>query len=230
MSGNNLLDGGAGNDYLSGGSGQELFIGRIGNDTIKTGAGADVIAFNAGDGQDIVAASAGQDDVLSLGGGIGYSDLTFRVVGSDLVLDTGATENLTFKSWYTGSTNKSVLTLQVVAEAMAGFDAGSSDPLLNKKVQTFDFAQLVNAFDAARAADPGLTSWALTNGLAQYHLSGSDDAALGGDLAYQYGKNGTLAGIGFDKAQDVLTSAQFGTQAQTLRPLATLQDGFVPLS
>jgi uncharacterized protein YuzE len=87
----------------------------------------------------------------------------------------------------------------------------------------------VGAFDAARTADPSLTTWALTNGLTQYHLSGSDDAALGGDLAYQYGVNGTVAGIGFDKAQDVLTSAQFGTQAQTLRPLASLQDGVTPL-
>jgi len=69
----------------------------------------------------------------------------------------------------------------------------------------------------------------LTNGLAQFHLSGSDTDALGGDLAYQYGENASLAGIGFNKAQDVLASPQFGTQAQTLRPLATLQDGFVPL-
>ncbi|HEX9278753.1 MAG TPA: hypothetical protein VGA51_20460, partial [Casimicrobiaceae bacterium] len=185
---------------------------------------------NKGDGQDIVNASTGQDNVLSLGGALNYSDFAFRVVGSDLVLDTGTSENITFKDWYTGTTNKSVLTLQVIAEAMAGFDANSTDPLLNKKVQAFDFSQLVNAFDAARAADPGLTSWALTNGLAQFHLSGSDTDALGGDLAYQYGENGTLAGVGFNKAQDVLTGAGFGTQAQTLRPLATLQDGFVPLS
>jgi len=168
--------------------------------------------------------------VLSLGGGIAYSDLVFRVMGSDLVLDTGASESLTFKSWYTGTTNKSVLTLQVVAEAMAGFNPTGGDPLLDNKIETFNFQGLVNAFDAARAADPGLTSWALTNGLAQFHLSGSDTDALGGDLAYQYGENGTLAGVGFNKAQDVLTGAGFGTQAQTLRPLATLQDGFVPLS
>jgi hypothetical protein len=41
-----------------------------------------------------------------------------------------------------------------------------------------------------------------------------------------------LAGIGFGKAQDVVTGAGFGTQAQaqTLRPLASLQDGVTPLS
>ena len=164
------------------------------------------------------------------GSGLLYASLTFQKSSSDLVLNVSATDKITFKSWYSSSANKNVLDLQVVAEAMAAFDPASSDPLLNHKVQTFDFQGLVGAFDAARAANPGLTTWALTNGLTQYHLSGSDDAALGGDLAYQYGVNGTVAGIGFDKAQDVLTSAQFGTQAQTLRPLASLQDGVTPLS
>jgi len=79
--------------------------------------------------------------------------------------------------------------------------------------------------DGIRVSAP----WALTNGLTQYHLSDSDDAALGGDLAYQYGVNGTVPSIGFDKVQDVLTSSQFGTQAQTLRPLVSLQDGVTPL-
>ncbi len=230
MSGNNLLDGGAGSDWLSGGSGNDLLIGRTGNDVIKGGTGTDVIAFNKGDGQDVVDATAGQSDALSLGGGITYQDLALSKQNDDLVVGTGNGESVTLKSWYASSANHAVLNLQVIAEAMAGFDANSADPLLNKKVQTFDFTQLVNAFDAARAADPGLTSWALTNALAQYHLSGSDNAALGGDLAYQYGLNGTLAGIGFDKAQDVLAGAQFGTQAQTLRPLASLQDGVTPLS
>jgi len=229
-SGNNLLDGGAGNDWLSRGAGNDLLIGGTGNDVIKGGAGTDVIAFNKGDGQDVVDATAGQNDALTLGGGITYQDLALSKQNDDLVVEVGNGESITLSSWYAAQANHTVLNLQVIAEAMAGFDANSADPLLNKKVQTFDFTQLVNAFDAARAADPGLTSWALTNGLAQYHLSGSDDAALGGDLAYQYGLNGTLAGIGLDKAQDVLTSAQFGTQAQALRPLASLQDGVTPLS
>ncbi len=227
---NGYFNGGAGVDSLTGGAGAEFYLGGTGNDTINTGTGFDILAFNKGDGSDIVNASASQDNVLSLGSTIAYSDLFFRVSGTDLILDTGVGEGLTFKDWYTGTGNKSVLTLQVIAEAMAQFDPSSVDPLLNRKVQTFDFAQLANAFDAARAADPSLPSWALLNGLTQFHLSGSDTDALGGDLAYQYGENGTLAGVGFNKAQDVLTGAGFGTQAQTLRPLATLQDGFVPLS
>jgi hypothetical protein len=38
-----------------------------------------------------------------------------------------------------------------------------------------------------------------------------------------------VAGIGFGKAQDVVTGAGFGSQAQTLRSLASLQDGVTPL-
>lgn len=46
----------------------------------------------------------------------------------------------------------------------------------------------------------------MMNALLELHLAGSDDAALGGDLAYQ-----------------------FGMQAKSLRPLATLREGPVKL-
>lgn len=92
-------------------------------------------------------------------------------------------------------------------------------------MQNFDFKGLVGAFDNVRSATPTLSSWALTNALTQFHLSGSDSAALGGDLAYQYGSNGTLAGIGVAAAQQVLGETGFGGQAQTLHSLASLQVG-----
>jgi len=113
---------------------------------------------------------------------------------------------------------------------MASFDAGSSDPLSNTKVQDFDFSALVRAYDEARAADENLTRWGMMNTLLEARLAASDTEALGGDLAFQYGLNGTLAGIGLGAAQDVLSSAQFGIQAQTLGPLESLQQGAVRLS
>jgi hypothetical protein len=88
----------------------------------------------------------------------------------------------------------------------------------------------VSRFDQVLAQTPGLTSWAMTNALLQFHLSGSDDAALGGDLAYWYGKNGSLDGIGLQMAQQVIGAASFGAEAQALRPFSGLQDGFVKLS
>jgi hypothetical protein len=96
-------------------------------------------------------------------------------------------------------------------------------------VQTFDFLGLVSAYDEARAASPGLTSWAVTNALLQFHLSSSDDAAIGGDLAYWYGMNGGLGGIGVAAAQEVIGAAGFGSEAQSLRPFSGLQEGLVRL-
>jgi len=82
----------------------------------------------------------------------------------------------------------------------------------------------------ARAETPGLTSWTLTNALLQFHLSGSDDSALGGDLAYWYGKNAGFTGIGLQAAQQVIGSPGFGSDAQQLHAFSGLQDGFVKLS
>ena len=80
------------------------------------------------------------------------------------------------------------------------------------------------------AADPGLSSWDLTNALLDFHLGSSDTAALGGDLAYQYALNGNLSGISVVSAHNVVDSAQFGTQAQTLQPLQSLQQRVVKLA
>ncbi len=229
-SGTALFNGGAGTDTITGGAAAEVYLGGLGNDTYTTAGGNDVILFNKGDGQDIFATGGTGSDTVSLGGGIAYTDLTFTKSSNDLVLKTGGTDQITFKNWYAATPSKPVLNLQMIAEAMAGFEAGGSDPLKDQKVENFDFAGLAGAFDAARVANPGLTSWALTNALTSFQLAGSDSAAMGGDLAYQYGKNGTLAGIGMTSAQQVIGDAGFGTQAQTLRPLATIQEGAVRLS
>lgn len=223
--GNNYFYGGSGNDNLTGNTGNEFFIGGLGNDTYTTNTGADIIAFNNGDGQDSVNASTGADNTVSLGGGIDYNNLTLTKTGNNLILKTGGTNQLTFVNWYLSApTNKSVLNLQVIAEAMAGF--GGGDPLRSKKVHQFDFQGIVSAFDTAGAP----ANWSMLTALTTYHLGGSDTAALGGDLAYQYGKNLTLAGIGVGPVQTILSSGSFGSSAQTLQPLANLQVGAERLS
>jgi hypothetical protein len=113
---------------------------------------------------------------------------------------------------------------------MSDYAPGGSDPLCDHKVETFSFGALVEAFDKARAADATLTSWAVANALASFQLAGSDSAALGGDLAYQYGLNGSLAGIGVAPALDILGNPAFGASAQPLTPLAGLQVGPLRLS
>src|SRR5207245_1854013 len=168
----------AGNDSFLDGAGDACIAGGAGADAIKAGAGRDILAFNRGDGRDTITGGGDGGNTLSLGGGIRYSDLSFSKAGTDLVVDTGADDRMVFKDWYAGS--KSVLTLQLVLDATDEFDAGSSDPLRNHRVESFNFLGLVSAFDQARTQSPGLTSWALTNALLQFHLSGSDDAAIGG--------------------------------------------------
>ena len=222
-----LLSGGGGDDALVGGEGGDFLAGDTGNDTIETGAGANVIAFNAGGGTDVVSSAAGASNTLSLGGGIGYDGLSLSKSGSDLVVNAGGDDRLTLKDWYGGKDN--VVNLQVILDATAAFDAASSDSIYNRKVQSFDFRGLVSAFDEARAQSPGLSSWAVTNALLQFHLSGSDDAALGGDLAYWYGRNGTLDGVGLAAAQQVIGAAGFGSDAQTLQPFDGLREGLVKL-
>lgn len=101
--------------------------------------------------------------------------------------------------------------------------------MYNKKIATFDFATLAGKFDTALVSNPALTNWALTNALSTVHLGGSDTAAIGGDLAYQYGRYDTLGGLGITSVQDVLGSAQMGSAAQTLRTGAALQNGVVQL-
>jgi Ca2+-binding RTX toxin-like protein len=228
--GSNLLNGGAGTDTLTGATGNELFIGGTGNDTITTGTGYDILAFNRGDGVDTVVASTGADNTISLGGGIRNQDLAFRKSGNDLILDTGASESIVMQNWYAATTNHSVLTLQMIEAASADFAPGGADPLLDSKVERFNFAGLVSSFDQALAATPGITSWALSNGLLSMYLGGSDADALGGDLAYQYGINGNLTNVGLSAAQGIMGSAQFGVSAQALQTPAALGADVIRLS
>ncbi|MBK8918919.1 MAG: hypothetical protein IPM73_13020 [Betaproteobacteria bacterium] len=228
--GSALFNGGAGADTLTGGAAAEVFLGGSGNDTLVTAGGNDVLLFNKGDGQDVVAAGGSGSDTLSVGGaGLAYGDLAFARAANDLVLKLGATDQVTFRDWYAATPSRPVVNLQVIAEAMAGFSQGGPDALLDQRVERFNFGGLVGAFDAARVANPTLTTWALSNALAVNALGGSDSAALGGDLAYQYGRNGTLAGIGATPALAALADANLGTGAQALNPLAALQTGSVRL-
>jgi Ca2+-binding RTX toxin-like protein len=225
--GNGLLDGGTGNDRLTGGVDNDLIIGGTGNDIITTGTGFDVIVFNKGDDQDIINASTGADNTISLGGNFAYSDLSLTKTGNNLILKMGATDQITLKDWYASTlTNKSVVNLQVIAEAMQGFSLGGADVLRDNNVENFNFAALVAQFDAEGAS----ANWQLTDARLTAHLqAGSDTTAIGGDLAYQYGKNSNLTGMGLMNAQSVIAAANFGQTAQALNNPTVWQAELVKL-
>jgi hypothetical protein len=111
-----------------------------------------------------------------------------------------------------------------VIEGTADYVAGSANQLNNKKIEQFNFDGLVTKFDQARAANTSLTSWALSSSLLEFYLAGSDTAAIGGDLAYQYARNGNLSNFSLTPTQSILANSQFGVGNQNLRAVASLQD------
>ncbi len=228
LAGRNLLDGGAGADVLTDGDGASMLFGGKGNDTLILGKGADLIGFNRGDGADVVNAGGDGllDDIVSLGAGIRYADLSLSRKGNDLVLNLGAGESITFNKWYAGSANRSVDRLQVMTTG-GDYDAASTDKTRNRQVEVFDFAKLVRQFDAAQTGKgANASSWSVMNSLLDAHLAGSNTQALGGDLAFQYASNGSFAGIGLGAAQACVAA---GTDWQTLRPRGELENGALRL-
>jgi Ca2+-binding RTX toxin-like protein len=213
-----LFDGGGGMDVLRGGAGNDIFFGGDGDDLIMTGDGRDIVLANRGDGHDAILSGSGEK-TLSIGAGIAYADLLFSRSGDDLLLTTGTDDQLTFKDWYTGQ--NAFTTLQVVLDGGSGYSAASSDPLHNMKIGQFDFTGLVTAFDQPKASNPSLSTWSLSSSLLQFHLGGSDSEVIGGDIAYEYGKQGSLAGLTLTATHAVLGHADFGSSDRK-QTLATL--------
>lgn len=123
----------------------------------------------------------------------------------------------------------SALSMQTILDAMEQFDRereisadGAHDGASSHRV-------IRGSVEATPAANPGLTQSVLANALMQYHLTGSDDAALGGDLAYWYARNNGLTGMGLAAAQGVIGAGGFGADAQSLHQFSGLQEGLVHL-
>ena len=249
--GNDILEGQDGADWLEGGDGRDALFGGAGNDTIKSNAGrgflaggrgndalyvgteATEIAFNKGDGSDTVYLSGSSPITLSLGGGIRYEDISIRRSGSDLYMDfnTQRTDSLRVVGYYSLSSNsRPSFTLQMLTEASGAFNANSTDVLRDDRAEIFDGTRLIRSFDTAYAASSSLrrgNPWAVMNSLLDAHLYGSDTAALGGDLAYQFGSQGSasLAGMGMAAAGSVISDTTFVTGLQTLNRPPALSSG-----
>lgn len=185
--GNDFIDGGIGNDAIDAGDGNDFVSAGAGNDTVQMGAGSDLFAFNRGDARDVLRFTAGDGgtDAISLGGGIRYADIKLRKAGNDLAIDLGSQEEILIKDWYVSAANRTVGVLQVVTEG-GDYNAASADPLVNKKVASFDFMALFNAYELARGSNGGMT-WPVAGNLTAALIESSDTQARGGDLAYRYG-------------------------------------------
>jgi Ca2+-binding RTX toxin-like protein len=211
-----LLYGGAGSDTFSGGN--SLFFGGLDNDTFNiTGTGA-VLAMNVGDGNDTVTGlgmgNASKSAVVSLGGGEQYADVRLTRETSDLILHegAGASRSIRFKGWYDSNGNTSTdahVTLQLVASAGSPFDSGTAGSSFARAVEAFNFNQFVDAFNSAQAANPTVTTWALSQSMVQSYLSSSDTEVIGGDAAWFYGNQGTMSGLALNAVVDALHDPKF---------------------
>ena len=184
--GNSAMDGGSGIDILRANGGNAFLAGGAGNDSIETGAAnAQIIAFNAGDGLDTVVGSGPQNDILSLGK-VSFADLHFTRAANDLTVSTGVGQGLVLKDWFAGQ--QTVATLQMVIDGTPDYDPAAADALHNSKVVAFDFAALAAQFTQQGAP----SDWAAQPALAGALVSGSNTAAMGGDLAMIYAHDGAL--------------------------------------
>jgi Ca2+-binding RTX toxin-like protein len=162
-------------------------------------------------------------------GGTAYTDLSASQVANDLVLKTGQGDEITFQDWYAAPVSRPVVNLPGMADAMDAFPAGGDKVLLGPSAEDFTSGSLVEAPDAEHTAIPVLTAWAVSDALTTFQLAGSD-GAIGGDLAYDYGRNGTLVGVGLASPQAAFGDAGLGGQLQPPGGLASLQPVPVHLS
>jgi hypothetical protein len=215
---NSLLYGGAGVDIIRMyGGASAMAIGGAANDRISGGLAAGVsktrmiVAFNKSDGIETVDQLAA-GSTITVGGAL-YSNLSLEVSGSGLRLKTSSSDYVYLSDWYSGG--KAVSTLQVIVDGTKDYKPTSSNPLNNTKIVAFDFAGLVMAFDAARAAGQ---QFSVANNLATYRLWGSDTAAIGGAISYQYAKTGSLGTLTHDQMRTILSAPGFGASAQPIAP------------
>jgi Ca2+-binding RTX toxin-like protein len=227
----NALFGGTGTDTLTSGIKADFMAGGVGNDTYTLGSGADVIAFNTGDGADTLNTATGSAATLSLGKGIKLSDLTMQksTSGLDLILNTnaGKTESLTLKNWFATTPQTGIAKLQVMVDTSTDYSATSLDKLKNKRIVSLNFQTLASAFKSSGTANG--SAWSVMNAALTAYLASSDNMALGGELAYQYGE-GNIGALSITGAQSTLTPATFGASTQSVTVGLTLPAGQVGLT
>ncbi len=195
-----LLDGGDGDDTLTGGAAADFLYGGKGADTLSTKGGADVIAYGSGDGTDTVV-STGSNATLSLSAATDLAGLTLAKSANNLLLSFGGGDSIALRDWYASEAAKGVGRLQL----------HDSD---GEGVSIYDFKALVGAFDSARAADSGLSTWAVSSHLAAAFVESSASAAYGGVLAGDYATQGRPEML--STIQPAVRSQLFGVDKQAV--------------
>lgn len=212
-----LLDGGAGDDVLDARHGADVVAGGGGNDTVRIGTGETVLLFNRRDGADRVEGRGAA--VLSLGGGLGISDVGLAREGNALVVDLREGDRVSFADWFEGSGPAPSLTIQTIESPIWG-DA--------PRAARYTFDDLVAEFQAAHAGGTAADLWRPMQAQLDAHVTTSDAEAIGGDVAAWYALRGGFDGLSWDEAQAVLAGMSSGRGLQPLQGVQ-LQPGSVML-
>jgi len=117
--------------------------------------------------------------------------------------------------------------LQAILEATSAFagDAGE-----RHRTRESTSLTIPDSRDAVREIGAGVSSWALTNALLQFHLSASDTAMLGADMTHHTGRDGAFAGISLPAAEIAIGAPGFGREAHALKAFSGLQEGLARLA
>ncbi|MFC4314216.1 calcium-binding protein, partial [Steroidobacter flavus] len=220
--GDDHLIGGAGNDYLYGEEaeggihpsriGNDILDGGAGNDVLVGGFGSDTYLFGRGDGQDTlynegdrygsnIDPTVNKLDVLQLKDGVLVSDVNVSRTGNDLIVRiSGTTDQVTVVGYFIGEGTHP----EGYAVNQIRFADGTTWDVATVKA-------LVLA--GGSAATSALSSWALTSALLDFHSTGSESAALGGESGYDHGRLSNLDGIGVAAAQS--SNSSFSPALQT---------------
>src|SRR5204863_235218 len=102
--GDDTLDANGGNDTLVGGAGNDTLYGGAGDDTLEGGAGKDTYVMKLGMGRDTVVEATGETNVLKLGPGLDFTQLTATREQDNLFLSfKGTDDGVVLKDYYTAS-------------------------------------------------------------------------------------------------------------------------------
>ena len=185
--GNDVLFGGEGDDTLYGGAGEDTLEGGAGNDRLQGDFGNDTYSFAQGHGQDVIYDydyTAGNRDTIIFSD-IRFQDIRIGWSGSDMILYSGADDQVKLQSFFSGK-HYQIELFQFADQSM------SAEELL---------AQTVTLYGTANNDNFGYWQGALTFHAGEGHdnISGNaqDDTLYGeagNDSLYGNGGNDRLFG------------------------------------
>jgi len=225
------IDGGAGNDTIRGNHGNDYLLGGDGNDIYQfaAGDGADVInnlsnAPSADNDALSIEGIARENLWLSRHN----DDLVIDVLGGSTdaitIQDWYANAGQMLDSIQAGSSTLLASSVNTLVTAMAAFGAPTGGEINLTQAQRDQVNAIIAAnwqsgslslLDASNNLDDtvspgggadasGLTSWALSDTLASFHLNATDTEGFGGDLTHRYGGEESAADISVISAIGVL--------------------------